>query len=469
MVTTRKLQRLIFLLFLASLILSLWGCSAGPTTPSPEAAVPAATTAVAQPTATSPAATATSTEAPPTLTDTLPPPTDTSPPPTDTPIPATNTLPPATATQPPTATDTPLPPTATPPPALTRVLSLQSPRLQGEDVLLLQQRLVELGYTEVGEPDGIFGGMTQTAVVRFQSDSGLSADGIVGQATWTALWGGEASPVSAVPTPTSAYAVSHMMPSPFEFVQLISFDGDVLWIAGADDKLVRYDPETGKTLKTYRIGCEVCYGGCEFFAAGRDGKNFWALQYGDTKELDCNVDNPWTNVGFTLRKFRPENESREMINVSQYISEPPVDSAVAAYGDTVWVSMGSYILVVDVDKSDDEKVVLAKTVYPGIYTEALLYANDVMWAAGEALVAIDPETYQTISIYPFAATSLVFDGDLMWGASRYEWVVRSLDLSTRQVSPPIPLENAPTAIAFDGKNLWVAFEWAREMAIIPIK
>ncbi len=33
--------------------------------------------------------------------------------------------------------------------------------MQGDDVLMLQQRLQELGDEEVGEPDGIFVKMTQ--------------------------------------------------------------------------------------------------------------------------------------------------------------------------------------------------------------------------------------------------------------------------------------------------------------------
>jgi peptidoglycan hydrolase-like protein with peptidoglycan-binding domain len=35
--------------------------------------------------------------------------------------------------------------------------------------------------------DGIFGVMTREAVVRFQNDNGLDADGIVGRLTWDAL------------------------------------------------------------------------------------------------------------------------------------------------------------------------------------------------------------------------------------------------------------------------------------------
>jgi len=73
-------------------------------------------------------------------------------------------------------------------PVLTRNLSITSPRLQGQDVLILQQRLFELGYTEVGELDGIFGPLTQAAVKRFQAEHGLVVDGIVGPLTWAKLF-----------------------------------------------------------------------------------------------------------------------------------------------------------------------------------------------------------------------------------------------------------------------------------------
>ena len=57
----------------------------------------------------------------------------------------------------------------------------------GPQVELLQLGLSRGGYLPVSGIDGIFGTATQNAVIRFQRDNGLSADGIVGQATWRAL------------------------------------------------------------------------------------------------------------------------------------------------------------------------------------------------------------------------------------------------------------------------------------------
>ena len=50
----------------------------------------------------------------------------------------------------------------------------------------LQSQLAALGYT-LGKQDGIMGARTVAAVVAFQIDKGLVADGVVGDRTWQAL------------------------------------------------------------------------------------------------------------------------------------------------------------------------------------------------------------------------------------------------------------------------------------------
>lgn len=99
-------------------------------------------------------------------------------PPTPTPL-ATNTL---------TPTLTPEPTI----PPLTRTLGLTSPYMSGDDILLLQQRLLTLGYSEIGVADGTFGPKTDQAVRHFQTRNGLAADGIVGQTTWKAIFSSSA-------------------------------------------------------------------------------------------------------------------------------------------------------------------------------------------------------------------------------------------------------------------------------------
>ncbi|MGD1949722.1 MAG: peptidoglycan-binding protein [Leptolyngbyaceae cyanobacterium] len=55
------------------------------------------------------------------------------------------------------------------------------------EVSRLQQRLAELDLY-VGPVDGVFGPQTQQAVEQFQQQAGLTVDGIVGPATWLALF-----------------------------------------------------------------------------------------------------------------------------------------------------------------------------------------------------------------------------------------------------------------------------------------
>lgn len=56
----------------------------------------------------------------------------------------------------------------------------------GQTVKEVQQKLINWGYME-GSADGIFGAKTYDAVVKFQKNNGLTADGLVGRDTYRAL------------------------------------------------------------------------------------------------------------------------------------------------------------------------------------------------------------------------------------------------------------------------------------------
>ena len=100
---------------------------------------------------------------------------------------ATTTLPP------PSATHTPAAPQAIPP--YTRLLQWQPGQLmRGEDVRAVQQRLLDLGYHEVGTANGVFGPQTKAAVEQFQTVERLTTDGIVGPQTWARLFDPAAQP-----------------------------------------------------------------------------------------------------------------------------------------------------------------------------------------------------------------------------------------------------------------------------------
>jgi peptidoglycan hydrolase-like protein with peptidoglycan-binding domain len=133
---------------------------------------------------------------------------------TSTPDPITSPIPAATSQATNQATTAPATPTtqatatavanpnASPPVVvaeLARVLSFQSPPLEGDDVRAAQQRLLDLGYTQVGEVDGIFGTNTAQAVRAFQTAQGLAVDGVIGPQTWEALFGSASGNRSLIP------------------------------------------------------------------------------------------------------------------------------------------------------------------------------------------------------------------------------------------------------------------------------
>lgn len=64
--------------------------------------------------------------------------------------------------------------------------SASSSSVSKNTIKKVQKRLNELGY-DCGTPDGIMGSKTKRALKKFQKDSGLTADGIIGQKTLEAL------------------------------------------------------------------------------------------------------------------------------------------------------------------------------------------------------------------------------------------------------------------------------------------
>jgi len=80
----------------------------------------------------------------------------------------------------------PKPPESAPPAA--QIPATLRKGSHGSDVVLLQKKLLALGYDlGMSGVDGKFGNLTRYAVKCFQNDKKLTVDGIVGRQTWRAL------------------------------------------------------------------------------------------------------------------------------------------------------------------------------------------------------------------------------------------------------------------------------------------
>lgn len=127
----------------------------------------------------------------------------------------------------------------------------------GDDVLMLQSKLKELGYY-TGEVHGTYDSATVTAVKAFQKNNNTGVDGVAGAATLRILY--ERDPVRAdeapKPVPTVAPGVGEMQgPNPSS-VELAHWFDDVKQNYKNGQKLTVYDPSTGLgwKLKIYAMG-----------------------------------------------------------------------------------------------------------------------------------------------------------------------------------------------------------------------
>ena len=70
-----------------------------------------------------------------------------------------------------------------------RIIELTNPRMEGNDVLSLQRRLLSLGFTETGEADGYYGPLTAGVIKNVQILFGFEADGKVNKSLWDNIFG----------------------------------------------------------------------------------------------------------------------------------------------------------------------------------------------------------------------------------------------------------------------------------------
>ncbi len=137
-----------------------------------------------------------------------------------------------------------------------RMLYLRLPHFHGRDVTTLQTALNALGFT-CGDIDGIFGSFTERALVEFQRNAGLPADGIAGDDTVGALmalrhvWDGKDASVHSAARPAPARAASVLERVPFAVTGL---DAKGTLVA---ERMVNLASATSPTARCALVGPEL--------------------------------------------------------------------------------------------------------------------------------------------------------------------------------------------------------------------
>ena len=124
---------------------------------------------------------------------------------------------------------------------------------EGDDVIMLQLRLKDLGYYNY-KITNYFGSFTEQALINFQKVNKLSRDGVLGEDTYSIVYSNDAKrkPIEVVvePTPKPQYAGSSKIPK----AKLRDWFSYVLPRFSRGETIKVYDVRTGISYNMIRVG-----------------------------------------------------------------------------------------------------------------------------------------------------------------------------------------------------------------------
>ena len=198
-------------------------------------------------------------------------------------------------------------PVATANPEQTRSLSLG---MSGNDVYALQQRLIELRYL-TGVADGFFGEETQAALIEFQRNNNLTADGNAGASTLKKLAGSCKAATRVTPSPAPSGTVTLREGDSGENVYLLQAQlFELGYYTGRIDG--RFTEETKQAVIAFQMANGLAADGI----AGKGTQNMLksdrAIPAGGSGQIEIT---PQT----TLSTLRRGDENAEVMVLQQYL------------------------------------------------------------------------------------------------------------------------------------------------------
>jgi len=198
-------------------------------------------------------------------------------------------------------------PVATADPGQARTLSLG---MTGNDVYALQERLIELRYLS-GVADGVFGEETQQALIEYQKNNNIKADGQAGAATLRKIAGSSKAATRTTPTPMPSGRGLREGDSGEAVYLLQARLFELGYFTGRIDG--RYSEETTQAVKAFQAANNLAADGI----AGRGTQN--ALESGRAVPAgQAGADAPQAQPE-TLSTLRRGDENSEVLVLQQYL------------------------------------------------------------------------------------------------------------------------------------------------------
>jgi len=198
-------------------------------------------------------------------------------------------------------------PVATADPGQTRSLSLG---MSGNDVYALQQRLIELRYL-TGVADGFFGEETRMALIEFQKNNNLTADGNAGASTLRKLAGSCKAATRVTPSPAPSGTVTLREGDTGENVYLLQAQlFELGYYTGRIDG--RFTEETKQAVIAFQMANGLAADGI----AGKGTQNMLKDGRAIPAGMGGNLEIPKENTLSTLRRG---DENGEVLVLQQYL------------------------------------------------------------------------------------------------------------------------------------------------------
>jgi peptidoglycan hydrolase-like protein with peptidoglycan-binding domain len=132
--------------------------------------------------------------------------------------------------------------------SFSRTIELRNPRMNGPDISNLQNRLLSLGFSEIGTADGYYGPLAEDLIKNIQTFSGFEIDGKVNRTLWDYIFNdGNASFLRNIRT-----ILGH---NPMRLIKSRDFLNNGEPIDGVLSAVIYYSATDGKPkILEYRVG-----------------------------------------------------------------------------------------------------------------------------------------------------------------------------------------------------------------------